>query len=140
MKFIVILLFLAACGSSSGSKETKKDTTNTSQTDMSIQTDGSKNQEDIHVKLNERFDVRLNAVMGTGNSWWLADSAFKSNLSLDTTFTEVNSSGKDGAPEVQVFRFKGIAKGVTRLLFNYSQPWKKDDKPSDTKTYNVTVE
>ncbi len=143
MKFFVILLLLTACGSSSGSEKSNKDTSkSSSQTDTSMQTDQStgSGQEDIRVKLNDRFDIRLNAVLGTGNSWWLADSAFKSNLSLDTTFTEINSSEKDGAPQVQVFRFRGTVKGATTLLFNYSQPWKKDEKPSDSKTYRVTVE
>ena len=140
MKFIVILFLLAACGSSSSSKENKKDTSST-QTDMSTQNDGSKNsvQEDIHVKLNEKFDIRLDAVMGTGKSWWLSDSSFKSHVSLDSTFTEVNSN-KDGAPETQVFRFRGTSKGETSLQFYYSQPWKKDEKPSDTRTYKISVE
>ncbi|MBC7872475.1 MAG: hypothetical protein H7Y01_00690 [Ferruginibacter sp.] len=46
----------------------------------------------INVKVNESFEVKLSAVMASGSSWSLADSAFNKMVVLDTTYTVINPS------------------------------------------------
>ncbi len=78
--------------------------------------------------------------MGTGYSWSLADSAFTKFVSLDSTYTVPNPSGKEDGPETQVFRFKAVSSGETILRFVHGRPWKKEEKPDKEKSYQVFVE
>ena len=127
MKFLAFVLVFAACGSSTGKNDTaEKKPVNAT--------------EDIRVKLNESFEIKMDAVLGTGYSWNLPDSGYKKYLTLDTTYTTPGPSEKEGAPETQVFKFSGIAKGSTNLRFIYIQPWRKEAVPSKEKSYHVTVE
>jgi len=128
MRFLVFLIIFAACASS-GKKNNLGD-----------KSDPVKSGEEIKVKLNETFELKEEATLSTGYSWNLADSAYRQNLSLDTTYTIGNPSGKEGAPETQVFRFRGIAKGLTSIHLIYIQPFRKGEKPVKEKTWAVTVE
>lgn len=118
MKLLSILVFLASCG-------TTTHTTPSSDT--------------IRVKVNEHFDIKLDTRLGTGFSWVLADSAWRSNLSLDTTYVVNDPQQRDNGQEVQVFRFKALAKSESTLHFNYVRPWKKEEAPDKQRSFTIIV-
>jgi predicted secreted protein len=119
MKLFALLLFLNACNG------TKTESTA---------------QDTLRVKVNERFDIRLGTSMGTGFSWSVADSAYKTTLSLDSAYVILNPEGKDDAPETQVFVFRALQKGETRLHFIHSRPWRKKDPPDKEKKFVILAE
>lgn len=97
-------------------------------------------EDTITVKISNHFDIKLPAVLGTGFSWSLKDSAYDQHLSLDTTYVVTDPSGQEGAKELQVFQFTGHTKGTTTLHFTYARPWKKDDEANKHKSYKIIVE
>lgn len=96
-------------------------------------------QDTIRVKTNEPFEIRLGASLGTGYRWMTADSAYLGLLQLDTSFV-VQPKDIDGEPETQVFQFRGLTKGKTRLHFVYQRSWQKKDPPRKERTYTIIVE
>jgi predicted secreted protein len=123
MKLVLFLLVCAACGASNPSVKN---------------TEVGNNNDTITVKLNERFEVKLGAVMASGYSWSILDSTYKSHVVLDSMYTIANSD-REGDPEMQVFRFKAIAMGEAQLHFIHIRPWRKTDPPTKEKNYNIIV-
>ncbi len=118
MKFLALLLLCSSCATSNP---------DTASSDT------------IRVKVSETFELKLSAVMASGFSWSIADSAFMKFVSLDTTFTIANSD-REGDPELQVFRFRGIEKGEAKIHFIHIRPWRKTDPPTKEKWYDVIIQ
>lgn len=97
-------------------------------------------EDSITVKISNHFNIKLPAMLGTGYSWSLKDSAYQQYLSFDSTYTISESSGKEGAQEMQVFQFTGIVKGITYIQFIHSRPWKKEEEPNKERSYKVIIE
>jgi predicted secreted protein len=102
---------------------------------------GFQNKEEvIRVKNNAHFTIKIKANLTTGYQWVLNDSAYMKYLTLDSTFNLPLSNSKIiGAPEMQCFRFKAIAKGCCKLHFVYKRVWEKTENPADVKIYSVCV-
>lgn len=121
MKMLAFLLLLCSCGSAHQGAAP------------------SPSGDTIKVKLNEKFEIKLDVNFGTGYSWITADSVFTTYLRPDSTYS-IENKDKEGSPATQVFRYMAIAKGQTTIKFIYIRPWRKDDKPEKEKTYQVTIE
>ena len=120
MKCIWLLWILGSCAASS--------------------TDSTHTGDTIKVKLDARFEVKLPAVMASGFSWSIGDSAYMKYAVLDTTYTVNNPTNQEGDPETQVFQFIATQKGKTSLRFIHVRPWRKQDPPTKEKNYTLIVE
>jgi predicted secreted protein len=118
MKFPAVLLFFTACGTASP---------------------GASNEDTMKVKLNEPFEIKLGVSMGTGYSWYLADSAYHQFIKPDSTFIS-DKVDLEGGPETQVFSFHGYRKGQCSLHFIHRRAWRKEDPPSKEKKINIIIE
>ena len=95
----------------------------------------------IEVKAGETFVIKLESNPTTGYSWSLAEYDSKvtkqeSNV-YEPTKTAANVVGSGGT---EVWAFKAITKGETKLTFQYTRPWEKDVPPINKETYKITVE
>ncbi|MEP6701325.1 MAG: protease inhibitor I42 family protein [Bacteroidota bacterium] len=124
MKILLLFLLLNSCGSTKS---------------PGVVENTSKAEDTIKIKVNENFEIKLGAIMGTGYRWILQDSAYQQLLNLDTTYT-LSAKDIDGNPETQVFRFTGIKKGETIVKLVYIRPWKKQDPPDKEKKYTIIVQ
>ncbi len=118
MKLLAFTLILVSCGSTN-TKSSSGDT--------------------IVIKVAEKFDIKLVTNLGTGYSWFLADTSYQSYLSLDTSFVVANTAGKEDGQETQVFQFRGLSKGTTKLHFKHVRPWQKNEPAKKEETYAVTI-
>ena len=100
----------------------------------------SENQQNISLKKNQELTIVLSSNATTGFSWQLNDSYDKNVVNFVSTDYVASISGLIGAPGQELWNFKGIKKGNTMMQFNYSQKWLKNIPPTNTKSFNITVE
>ncbi len=93
----------------------------------------------IKTRLNQPFEIRLEADFSAGYSWSVADSSYKTYLSLDTVLS-VNKTDKDGSPSIQVMRFHGLKTGEYRLHLIYTHPWMEFAKPKKEAHYTIRIQ
>jgi predicted secreted protein len=128
MKLIALLLIISACNTGK---------TVNSQSDTALPADIPRDT--IRTVLNGSFKIELGTTMGTGFSWSLKDSMYKSFLVLDSTKVLNDVEGKDNAPDTQQFFFTGIKKGETKLHFIRKRSW-ENDPPDKQRIFNIFVE
>ena len=91
------------------------------------------------INKGEFFTVSLKAQLSTGFSW-NADLSDESIIMQkgkpETISLEKKKETKTGGFELQQFTFKGIKKGSTELILNYSQLWIKKDP---IKVYKINI-
>ncbi|PZP49506.1 MAG: hypothetical protein DI598_07655 [Pseudopedobacter saltans] len=126
---LTIITFLVACNTTN-TKDNKSKTVQLSLMDSNSKVVNNK----------DSFTIDLNASVGQGFSWQLADSSFEKNVHyLGQTF-ENQPGGKDGSDGIQHFKFQAIEKGQTTLNFIYVQPFNKPyPKDSKTKQFPITI-
>ena len=125
----LLLLIISACNTGK---------TVNSQSDSALPVDNPRDT--IRTVLKGSFTIELGTTMGTGFSWSLADTMFKSFLVLDSTKVLNDVEGKDNAPDTQQFFFTGIKKGETKLHFIRTRPWEKNVPPDKERVFIIFVE
>ena len=121
MKLLSLLILFCSCGAA-----------NTSDSGIASDT--------IKVKVNESFTIKLATSMGTGYSWSTADSAYASNMSLDSVTVISNTTGKEDGTDLQVFHFRSLVKSTSQLHFIHKRPWEKAEKADKEKRFTVIIE
>ncbi len=86
-------------------------------------------KETINAMSGSVFTIRLPAVFGEGYSWRVIESADTSCVKFLKMTHFAGKEDKDGAPETQLFSFRGIKKGSYTVKFVYEQPWLKEKSP-----------
>ena len=97
------------------------------------------NGSSFDIKKGEFFTVSLQAQLSTGFSWNadLSDESIIVQKGKPKTISlEKKKETKTGGFELQQFTFKGIKKGSTELMLNYSQLWTKKDP---IKVYKIII-
>ncbi len=101
----------------------------------------SEDSNNRRVKIGETFVIRLESNPTTGYSWSLAgfDANVVEKVSnvYEPKKTAANIVGSGGN---EIWTFKAIAKGETKLTFQYVRPWEKDVPPIQEETYQIKVE
>lgn len=129
MKLIALLLIISACNTGKSGN---------SQSDSALPAVNTRDT--IRTLLKGSFTIELGTTMGTGFSWSLADTTYKSFLVLDSTKVLNDVEGKDNAPDTQQFFFTGIKKGETKLHFVRKRPWEKNVPPDKERMFTIFVE
>ncbi len=90
----------------------------------------------VHAPPETTIVVRLDAQLGTGYGWQVAE--------LGDTLIQIgdpeveDSDGRAGRSERQVFRFRVRGEGRSTLRMVYVRPWEKDADPA--KTFSVVID
>ncbi len=110
------ILFLTSCNSISQNTKSSRELTE------------KENSSCIKLSLNDKFNVVLDANATTGYQWEIVKYN-KSVIELVHSDYKVDSSLM-GAPGKQIYTFKVLSKGVTKLKIIYHRSWEKDVKPA----------
>jgi predicted secreted protein len=94
----------------------------------------------LTVKVNHTFTIPLSTSMGTGYSWSTIDSAYSTNIRLDSVTVTNNVVGKDDGADTQTFHFTALAKNTITILFIRKRPWEKADKADKERKFTIIIE
>lgn len=94
----------------------------------------------ISSELGKTFQIELPSNVSTGNTWVLHSEMDKQFLQLEATEYKETETNLDGAPGLDVFTFKTLAKGKTTLEFVYKYAWEKETPENAPKrTFQITI-
>lgn len=119
---VVAMALAAGCGEKEEKTEETKEPTSTT----------------VQSEVGDGFTVRLESNPSTGFAWVVGQQP-------DTKVVELNGSvfagggSKPGTPGHQLFMFKSVGEGSTKVVLDYERPWEKDTPPAKTYTVDVTV-
>lgn len=86
-------------------------------------------------KLNQQFQITLDSNPSTGYGWEVIYNP--KYLKLISQNYVSSDSNIVGAPGKEIFTFKAIKIGQTKITFNYQRTW--EDQPLKTKQYKVKI-
>jgi inhibitor of cysteine peptidase len=92
------------------------------------------------VKVGDEICVWLKSNPSTGYSWNLdssTDEKIVKKVSKDFQPPKVQMPGAGG---IDVWKFKAVSAGKTKIILNYSRPFEKGVKPVTVKEFNITVQ
>ena len=95
----------------------------------------SDNGKTIHLKLDEQFNLTLNANPTTGYSWETLPYN-ESVIKFIKSDYSANSS-MAGSNGIRTIKFQAIGKGSTELKLTYIRVWEKNQPP--VKVYDIKV-
>jgi len=87
------------------------------------------NEKTVSLVVGDELEVRLEAQLGTGYSWRVAERDERILDRLGEPAVESPKDKKPGSKEVQVFRYQAKAAGQSTLTLEYARPWEKDKPP-----------
>jgi inhibitor of cysteine peptidase len=120
---IVTASLLAGCGSSGPTTYGKSDTK-------------------IAAKAGQEFVIQLDSNPTTGFEWGLTknlDTAVVKKVGSQYVPNKV-AKGVVGSGGVEKWTFQGVAKGTTTIEMGYARPFEKGVPPTETVTFDVTVD
>ena len=83
--------------------------------------------------------INIEANPTTGYVWQIAGEYNENILKRIGKYGYKHNSDRLGAGGVQTFRFEAVKKGQTNLVFEYSRPWEKEEKPAKKYTLRIIV-
>lgn len=92
---------------------------------------------ELNLTKGDEFELKMEMRAGTGFSWQVAKSDEAVLKLKDKPSIERPDKQKPGGLQLQVFRFRAEAVGVTELELHYRRPFEKDKPPE--KTYKITL-
>ena len=93
----------------------------------------------VQVSLGSTITIRLEAIPGTGYSWYIKENNEKVLSPLgEPEFEESTDKKRLGGIEHQIFRFKAVSHGANVLTLHYIRKWEKEKPPE--KVYHITIE
>ena len=97
------------------------------------------NQQNIEINNEQKFTINLTSNLSTGYSWSVDDTYNHNIISkISNDFISPNSE-MVGVPGKELWVFKGIGKGNTKLNFVYARQRENTTNQINSKTFNVTV-
>jgi len=99
----------------------------------------SEDQQNIEIKTGQEFTINLTSNPSTGYSWSVDDTYNKNIMSKISNEFIPSNSEMIGAPGKELWVFKGVRKGETKLNFVYIRQREDETSQINSKTFNVTV-
>jgi inhibitor of cysteine peptidase len=94
----------------------------------------------IEVKTGESFMIKLESNPTTGYSWSLVKPESDIIKKIDDVYKPTKTAGNIvGSGGTEEWTFKAIAKGQTKLVFQYIRPWEKDKQPEKESIYTIII-
>lgn len=92
----------------------------------------------LKTKVGEEFQVVLPSNPTTGFRWALGKKLDKNKISLVSSDYVPSKPQLTGSGGNEVWIFKAVKSGKTKILFEYSRSWEKG-KISERKIYNIEI-
>jgi inhibitor of cysteine peptidase len=94
----------------------------------------------IEINSGESFMIKLESNPTTGYLWNLAKPESDIIKKIDDVYKPAKTTGNVvGSGGTEEWTFKAIAKGETKLIFQYIRPWEKDKQPEKETIYTIIV-
>jgi predicted secreted protein len=94
----------------------------------------------IQCKIGEAFSISLDSNPTTGYKWQLAHSQDGKFLKLISSKYKAPKTELAGAGGKEIWSFKGLSVGQTKIVFEYKRPWEKDKEPIKRMTFMVNIQ
>lgn len=95
-------------------------------------------QTQIRVKVNQPFQMRMDATAGTGYSWQ-PQGPVAPGVMLLGVFQRPSGKMIPGGPSEEVLVFRAHDVGIVHLVLEYVRPWERRTKPAKIAAFTVTV-
>ncbi len=95
----------------------------------------------LHIVTNAgtTFQVTLKSNPTTGYSWRLGAKPDKRLVTLQGSKFIAPQTKLVGAGGTEIWTFKALKRGKTKLSLEYARPWEKNIKPVETRLYEVVI-
>lgn len=93
----------------------------------------------VLARSDKPFYIEIPASPSTGHQWQ-ADFDSKILKLINSDFQQKKKVNTNDTEVVQVFEFQPLVKENTTINFKYVRPWEENASPTDTKTYQVTIQ
>jgi len=93
----------------------------------------------IEAMVGENAVITLDANHTTGYSWQLAKPVDKDMLEFVESKYEPSETGLIGSGGKEVWTFKALQSGETKVSFKYTRPWETEATPAREATFVIII-
>jgi len=93
----------------------------------------------IEVKVGQEFNITLESNPTTGYQWQLAKEVNGTILQFVGSEYKPSDSGLLGAGGKEIWTFKAMSSGTTKISMKYVRPWEMDVPPIKEQTFGIIV-
>jgi inhibitor of cysteine peptidase len=94
----------------------------------------------IQCKIGEAFSISLDSNPTTGYKWQFAHPRNGKFLKLIGSKYKAPKTELAGAGGKEIWSFKGLSVGQTKIILEYNRPWEKDKEPIKRMTFMVNIQ
>ncbi len=96
-------------------------------------------QSRIEVQADKIFTLTLESNPSTGYQWEFAQPLDVTKVKLVDSFYRKPKTDRVGAAGAQLWLFRAIGRGETKILMKYVQPWEKNAVPQETASFSIII-
>ena len=90
--------------------------------------------------MGNEFLINIPEQTGSTGFKWLLSSGYNHGVVVFEGVTFISATGGQiGAAQTEVWRFKSVGKGTTKLTFSYVQPFDKTTPAAQTMVFTVNI-
>ncbi|MBA4396564.1 MAG: hypothetical protein C0394_04165 [Syntrophus sp. (in: bacteria)] len=93
----------------------------------------------VAVNAGQTFTLRLRSNPTTGYIWELAEPLKEGILSFIGREYQADKTDRVGAGGTEIWTFKSVGTGETRIKLKYIRPWEKDTLPAQTAQFRINI-
>jgi len=93
----------------------------------------------LDVVVGREFSLTLASNVTTGYQWELAEPLDEAIVKLVGSRYQAPKTNLVGAGGQEVWTFRAVGRGQTKIKLKYVRPWEKDTPPAETASYTVSV-
>ncbi|MBU0672161.1 MAG: protease inhibitor I42 family protein [Candidatus Margulisbacteria bacterium] len=91
------------------------------------------------VRIGENISFSLDSNATTGYQWQLARPLDNNFVELVSSVYLVPNTGRVGTGGTEIWTFKALKVGRTKIYLKYVRPWEKDEPPAETRVFDVKI-
>lgn len=105
----------------------------------SLLTSAAERPKPLTVKVGQEFKISLQYNASTGYQWQFGQPPDQNLLKLLGTEYKRPKSNLLGAGGDEIWTFKALAEGKTKLELNYVRPWEKGSSPAQRTNFVIVI-
>ena len=91
----------------------------------------------VAVREGQTFALTLGSNPTTGYIWQLAEPLNEGIVRFISQEYRMDKTDRVGAGGLEIWTFKAVGSGETRINMKYVRPWEKDTTPADTAQFKI---